>query len=162
VRKENRKMKKLLQLLLSSAIFAFSSIASGADHNCQLVSASEANAAFGASMSAGVPAKSNDGKPDCEYREPLPNETMLVVVVIDKNARSLFATLKSSLEENPGKIENVAGLGDEAVLQLFSNGGGTILVRRGDSAFGLLIGSHKQLPVRQGLLELAHKALPRL
>jgi hypothetical protein len=137
-------------------------MASGADRNCQLVTASEANGAFGANMSAGVPGKSNDGKPDCEYRAPLPDETMLVVVALDNNARSAFASLKSTLEENPGKIEKVAGLGDEAILQVFSDGGGTILVRRGDSGFALLIGSHKQLPVREGLLQLAHKALARL
>ncbi len=112
-------------------------------------------------MSAGVPGKSNDGKRDCEYRAPLPDETMLVVVVIDKNARSLFPSEKTALEENPGKIETVGGLGDEAILQAFS-GGGAVLVRRGDAAFGLLIGSHKQFPVRDGLLQLARKALARL
>jgi hypothetical protein len=155
-------MRKLLQFFVSSAILAFSSITFAADRNCSLISAAEANAAFGSKMAAGVPAKSNDGKPDCEYRAPLPEETMLVVIVMDQNARSAFASQKSSLEESPGKIENVSGLGDEAILQIYSDGGGAILVRRGDSAFGLLIGSHKQLAVRQGLLELAHKALARL
>jgi hypothetical protein len=155
-------MKKLLQLLLSSAIFAFSSVTFAAERNCALLSASEANAAFGVNMSPGVPAKSNDGKPDCEYRAPLPDETMLAVVVIQKNARSAFASQKSGLEDNPGKIENVSDLGDEAILQIFSDGGGAILVRRGDSGFALLIGSHKQLPVRQGLLQLARTALARL
>lgn len=155
-------MTKFLQLLLTSAIFAFASIGSAADRNCQLLTAAEANAAFGSHMAAGVPTKSEDGKPACQYRAPLPDETMLIVVVIDKNGRSLFASQKSSLEDNSGKVENVSGLGDEALLQIFPDGGGTIQVRRGDSCFALLIGSHRQLPVREGLLALAHKALARL
>jgi len=146
--------------LSTAALLLLASLALAADRTCDLVKPEDANALFQSHLGRGAMARSDQGLPYCEYKAP--DDTTMMVGLSERDGRKAFAKHREALAENPGKVDTVPGLGDEACLQIMSAGGGSIAIRRGDSFFVILIASHNRLPVRDGLLQLARKALARL
>ena len=150
---------RLLHMLIA-LLLAPTALAGVANRSCDLLKPADVNRVFQTRLGEGLLTQSEEGRHYCEYRAP--DETMMLVGFADRNGRAMLTKHKEALADNPGRVESIPGLGDEAVLQVNSAGGGSVGVRRGDVFFVIMIASNKRLPVKDGMIQLARTALARL
>jgi len=153
-------------LNIHSILFAILGLAGipaalAADRVCELITPSEATAAVGAAIPAGVASPGESGDHLCRYVAS--GQGMVAITLAEAHGREKFEKAKAKIQSDPALTpEIIPGLGDQAVFANISRSISELLVVKGDKSIAIALSGRTVDASKEALKELAKKALSRM